>query len=63
VIQAVKEARLQKLVPTNRKYIRGYEMRMSVHSNMKSKEYKSRFIVDVPVIDGRKMLLPGEVLE
>jgi hypothetical protein len=59
----VKEARLQKLVLTNRKYIRGYKTRMSVHSNVTSEVYKSRFAVDVPVIDGRKMLLPGEVLE
>jgi hypothetical protein len=40
VIQAVKEARLQKLVPTNRKYIRGYKARISVHSNVTSEEYK-----------------------
>jgi hypothetical protein len=63
VIQAVKEARLQKLVPTNRKYIRGYKTRISVHSNVTSEEYKSRFVVDVSGIDGREMLLPGEVLE
>ena len=59
----MKEARLQKLVPTNRKYIRGYKTRINVHSNVTSKEYKSRFVVDVPGIDGRKMLLPGEVSE
>ena len=59
----MKEARLQKLVPTNRKCIRGYRTRISVHSNARSKEDKNRFVVDVPGINGRKKLLPGEVLE
>ena len=57
----LKEARLQKLVPTNRKYIRGYKMRISVHTNVTSKAYKNRFVVDVSGINGRKKLLPGEV--
>lgn len=34
---ALKEAGLQKSVPTNRKYIRGIAIRMSIHSNTKSK--------------------------
>src|SRR5690606_23945749 len=34
---ALKEAGLQKSVPTNRKYIRGITIRMSIHSNTKSK--------------------------
>lgn len=34
---AVKEAKRQKSVPTNRKYIRGIAIRMSIHSNTKSK--------------------------
>ena len=58
---ALKEARLQNLVLTNRNGIRGYKSRMSKHIIVKSKEQKHRFIVDTAGIRRRKKLLPGEV--
>ena len=67
---ALKEAKRQKSVLTNRKYIRGIAIRMSSHSTAKSEKSvlntlnKSDYCyVDVPVIGGRKKRLPGEVLE
>ena len=56
------------MVATNRKYIRGSETRISVHSNVKFKEYNSdcsseRFVLDVSGLAGRKILLLKEVLE
>jgi len=59
----VKEAKRQNPVLTYRNGIGGYKTRMSNHIIAKSKEYKNRFIVDVAGIGGRKMFLPGEVLE
>jgi len=35
---------------------------MSVHSNAKSEEYQKRLNVDTAGIDGRKMLLPEDIL-
>jgi hypothetical protein len=71
VTNALKEARLQKLVLTNRNDIRGMKERMSIHTNTKFKgcnrtqlHFKDDFFyVDVAGIDGKKMLLPEEVLE
>ena len=58
---ALKEARLQKPVLTNRKYIRGRYRRVSKHIFAKP-EANNPISVDVPGIGRRKMLLPGEVL-
>jgi hypothetical protein len=62
VTAAVKEARLQNPVLTNRNGIRGIVIRASNHSLVKPKEYKKDGYVDVAGIGGRKMLLPGEIL-
>ena len=67
----LKEARLQKLVLTNRNDIRGIEKRVSMHINMKPEVGKQKLThqrgvflyVDVAGIDGRKLLLPKEVFE
>ena len=59
--QALKEARLQTPVPTNRKYIRGKTERVSKHNITKPAANNPSF-VDVPGIGRRKMHLPGEVL-
>ena len=58
---ALKEARLQIPVLTNRKHIRGKSERVSKHNIVKLGT-NNLSLVDVPVIGGRKMLLPGEVL-
>jgi len=63
VRNALKEARLQNPVLTNRNGIRGYLARISKHIIVTSKEYQNRFIVDAAGIGGRNMLLPGEVLD
>jgi hypothetical protein len=59
---AVKEARLQNPVLTNRNGIRGIVTRVSNHSLAKPKEYKRGRYVDAAGIGERKMLLPGEIL-
>ena len=63
VTAAVKEARLQNPVLTNRNGIRGIVIRVSNHSLAKPKEYKRDDYVDAAGIGGRKMLLPGEIPE
>ena len=63
VTAAVKEARLQNPVLTNRNGIRGIYTRVSNHSLAKPKEYKRGRCVDAAGIGGRKMLLPGEIPE
>ena len=62
VTAAVKEARLQNPVLTNRNGIRGITDRVSKHDITKPKEYQRVGYVDAAEIGGRKMLLPGEIL-
>jgi len=63
VTAAVKEARLQNPVLTNRNGIRGIVTRASNHVLAKPEEYKKGSYVDAAGIGGRKMLLPGEIPE
>jgi len=60
---ALKEAKRQNLVLTNRNDIRGIFTWASKHIIVKPKEKQKSRYVDVAVIRGRKKLLPGEVLE
>jgi hypothetical protein len=60
---ALKEARLQNPVLTNRNGIRGMFIRVSNHIITKPNEYQKDKHVDAAGIGGRKMLLPGEVLD
>lgn len=59
---ALKEARLQSPLLTNRNGIWGYWTRISKHIIVTSKEYKHRFVVDAAGIGGREKLLPGDTL-
>jgi len=58
---AVKEAKRQNPVPTDRKGILGKGVRISKHIIVTSEEYQNRFPVDQAGIGGREKLLPGEV--
>jgi len=60
---AVKEARLQNPVLTNRNGIGGIVTRVSNHVLAMPKDYKKGSYVDAAGIGGRKMLLPGEIPE
>ena len=61
VTAAVKEARLQNPVPTNRNGIRGILVWVSKHTIVKPEEHKKSQYVDTAGIGGRRKLLPGEV--
>ena len=61
VTAAVKEARLQNPVLTNRNGIRGIIIWVSNHILAKPEEYQKGSYVDAAGIGGRKMLLPGEI--
>jgi len=60
---ALKEARLQNPVLTNRNGILGYKKWISKHIIVTSKTLKTLFVVDTAGIGRRKILLPGEVLD
>jgi len=59
---AVKEAKRQNPVLTNRNGIGGIETRISKHI-IATSTIQSCFNVDVAGIGGRKKLLPGDLLE
>ena len=63
VTHALKEARLQSPVLTNRNGIWGYRTRISKHTFATSEEHQNRSVVDAAGIGWREKLLPGEVLE
>ena len=60
---AVKEARLQNPVLTNRNGIRGIAGWVSKHIFAMPYDYKKNSYVDTAGIGGRKKLLPGEISE
>ena len=60
---ALKEARLQNPVLTNRNGIRGIAVWVSKHIFATPYDYKRSRYVDTAGIGGRKKLLPGEISE
>jgi hypothetical protein len=61
VTQALKEARLQIPVLTNRNLIRGYHVGISKHIIATSEGIKKHMVVDQAAIGRKTMPLPGEV--
>ncbi len=61
VTHALKEARLQTLVLTNRNCIRGQVRWVSKHTFVKPLTNKL-YLVDAAAINGRISVLPGEIL-
>jgi len=62
VRDALKEAKRQNPVPTDRKGILGRGMRISNHI-IATSTVQNHSLVDATGIGGRKKLLPGEALE
>ena len=61
MIGGLKEARLQKLVPTDRNHIGGWARSVRQHT-MSKRVGNNPDLVDVAAISGKRMFLPGEIL-